>query len=117
METLARSFLIAAPVIVNENDYSLNGICLKEYYKRWILNSCSPNTEQYLMNREDLADCRYNEERIKLLIKGVLYRKKVSKNDFVFQHIVECAQLALGLYHTKSIIWDTYTESEKKYDM
>ncbi|MGX9418812.1 DUF2264 domain-containing protein [Vibrio sp. WJH972] len=113
METLARSFLIAAPVMVNEQDYSVNGICLKDYYKQWILNSCSKGCDEYLMNREDLSELRYNEERVKLFIKGVLHRKKISKNDFVFQHIVECAQLALGLYHTKAFIWDSYTDSEK----
>lgn len=93
-EGLARSFLIAAPLLHNEPEAVVGGYALKTYYKQAILNGVTPGHPSYLLNLEQIMETAENGER-------------------AFQHTCECASLTIGLYMCKSVIWDTYTQEEK----
>lgn len=93
-EGLARSFLIAAPLLHNEPEAVVGGYALKTYYKQAILNGATPGHPSYLLSLEQIMETAENGER-------------------AFQHTCECASLTIGLYMCKSVIWDTYTQAEK----
>lgn len=91
-EGLARTLLLAAPLIHEEPEARLNGLPLREYYKHQILMSCTPGSEQYLLSYQELRD-----------------RQK----EGTFQHTVECAALVIGLWMCEGEIWRTYTQEER----
>ena len=93
-EGLARSFLIAAPLLANEPDAVISNYSMKEYYKYQILASTTPGTNSYLYNLEEI-------------------KKSAKEGENAFQHTCECASLVIGLYITKDIIWNQYTKAEK----
>lgn len=93
-EGLARSFLIAAPLLVNEPEAIIANYNLKEYYKNQILASVTPGTNSYLYNLEEI-------------------KKSAKEGEHAFQHTCECASLVIGLTISENIIWNHYTEAEK----
>lgn len=95
-EGLARSFLIAAPLIQNEPDAVVCGYSLKNYYKKQILYSCTKGHSSYIGTYEDLQDWTNHEDP-----------------DRAFQQTVETCALVIGLWISRKEIWDTYTKSEK----
>lgn len=95
-EGLARSFLIAAPLIHNRPDTVICGYNMKEYYKKQILYSCTKEHESYIGKYEDLQDWTNHEDP---------YR--------AFQQTVETCALVIGLWISRTEIWDTYTKEEK----
>lgn len=93
-EGLARSFLIAAPLLHNEEDAVVGGYSMKEYYGKQILLSVTPGTPNYLLRVEEI------------LPEG-------NPGEKAFQHTCECASLVIGLTMCKEVIWDAYTQEEK----
>lgn len=93
-EGLARSFLIGAPFLANEPDAVIAGYSLRDYYKNQILLSVTPGTPNFLHWEEEIRAQGRPDER-------------------AFQHTVECASLAIGLFLCREVIWDTYTKDEK----
>lgn len=91
-EGLARTLLLAAPLIHEEPEARLNGLPLREYYKHQILMSCTPGSEQYLLSYQELRDMQ---------------------KEGTFQHTVECAALVIGLWMCEGEIWRTYTQEER----
>lgn len=93
-EGLARSFLIAAPLLMNEPEAIISSYSLKEYYKCQILASVTPGTNRYLYNLEEI-------------------KQSAKEGENAFQHTCECASLVIGLSLTENIIWNQYTDGEK----
>lgn len=93
-EGLARSFLIAAPLLHNEPDAKVCGYSMREYYKDQILLSVTPGTPNYLLS-------------VKEIFPEALPGEKA------FQHTCECASLVIGLSMCREVIWETYTKEEK----
>lgn len=93
-EGLARSFLVAAPLLYNEPDAESNGYSLKEYYSKQILLSVTPGTPNYLLRVEEIFP-------------------EALPGEIAFQHTCECASLVIGLTMCKEVIWDNYTKEEK----
>ncbi|MFT4107521.1 MAG: DUF2264 domain-containing protein [Lacrimispora sp.] len=93
-EGLARSFLIAAPLLHNRPEAVIRSFPVREYYKQQILQAMTPGSPNYLLNlKELLAIARPGEK--------------------AFQHTCECASLVIGLDQCREAIWDTYTKEEK----
>lgn len=93
-EGLARSFLIAAPLLSAEPDAVICDWLMRDYYKDQILLSVTPGTPQYLMSIEEI-------------------RPQGKPGELAFQHTCECASLVIGLDMCREVIWDTYTQEEK----
>ena len=94
-EGLTRSMFIAAPVIHNMPDITLNGYRLADYYKQQILDICTEGHPSYV---------------------GSYYEIKESTNSDsfrTFQQTVETCALVICLWACKEQIWDTYTKAEK----
>lgn len=96
-EGLARSFFIAAPLLVNEPDVIISGIPLKEYYKKQVLSACTPGEANYVLGYEQL--CRMEGRREPLNL---------------YQQTVETCALVICLWVSRSVIWDAYEETEKE---
>lgn len=93
-EGLARSFLIAAPLLHNEPEAKVCGYSLREYYARQILLSVTPGTPNYLLRVEEI-------------------RPEALPGERAFQHTCECASLVIGLDMCREVIWDCYTQKER----
>lgn len=93
-EGLARSFLIAAPLLCAEPEAVVCGRSMKDYYKDQILRSVTPGTPQYLMSIEEI-------------------RPQGNPGELAFQHTCECASLVIGLTMCKDVVWDCYTREEQ----
>ena len=91
---LARSFLIAAPLLANEPEAKAAGISLAAYYRQQILLSVTPGTPNYLGGIQEI------------LPQG-------QPGEKAFQHTAECASLAIGLSMCPEAVWDTCTKEEK----
>ncbi len=53
-EGLARSFLIAAPLLHNRPESVIRGFSVGEYYKQHILQAMTPGNANYLLNLKEL---------------------------------------------------------------
>lgn len=93
-EGLARSFLIAAPLLHNEPEAAAGGYSLKEYYSKQILLSVTPGTPNYLLRVEEIFP-------------------EAQEGEMAFQHTCECASLVIGLSICREVIWENYTKTEK----
>lgn len=95
-EGLARSFLIAAPLIHINPQLTIQGYSLRDYYKNQILRGCT---------REDInwfGD--YNElQRL----------TDYADSSRAFQQTVETCSLALCLNICREEIWNKYTKAER----
>ena len=86
-EGLARSFLIAAPLLHNEREAAAGGYSLKEYYSKQILLSVTPGTPNYLLRVEEIFP-------------------EAQEGEMAFQHTCECASLVIGLSICREVIWE-----------
>lgn len=95
-EGLARSFLIAAPLIHIEPDMTICGYSIREYYRRQVLYACTKGHPNFVGYMEDL-------------------RKLANTSDLsrAFQQTVETCALVMCLDICKEEIWDTYSKDEK----
>ena len=95
-EGLCRSFFISAPLIHIEPDLELNGINIRDYYKKQVLYAVTPGEANYVLNYSDM----------KALDKS-------GNTTAVYQQTVETAALVICLWLCQEEIWDTYTKEEK----
>ncbi|MCR4727031.1 MAG: DUF2264 domain-containing protein [Lachnospiraceae bacterium] len=95
-EGLTRTFFIAAPIIREKPDLTINGICLKDYYKDHILRVVDPKNPLFVGSYDSLS-------------------KLVKSNDPTrcYQQTVETCALVIGLWLADKEIWNTYSEAEK----
>ncbi len=94
-EGLARSFLLAAPLLRSRPDCAVKGIPVAAYYKEQILAAVTKGHRNYLLDWDELTEL-------------------AAEGETAFQHTCECASLVIGLDQCRSVIWDTYTEEERK---
>lgn len=95
-EGLTRSFFIASVMIKNEPDITINGIKLKDYYKKHILRACTKEDEVYVGNYEDMMKLSGSEDSFRC-----------------FQQTVESCALVIGLHACREEIWANYTKEEQ----
>ncbi|MBQ6229882.1 MAG: DUF2264 domain-containing protein [Eubacterium sp.] len=95
-EGLCRSFFISAPLIHIEPELVLNGINIREYYKKQVLYAVTPGSDNYVLNYSDIRALEKNDDPIAF-----------------YQQTVETAALVICLWLSKEEIWDTYTKEEK----
>ena len=95
-EGLARSFLIAAPLIHIDPDLTICGYPIREYYRKQVLYACTKGHPNFVGYMEDL-------------------RKLANTSDLsrTFQQTVETCALVMCLDICKEEIWDTYSKDEK----
>ena len=95
-EGLCRSFFISAPLIHIEPELTLNGINIRDYYKKQVLYAVTPGEANYVLNYSDM--------------------RALDKSDNVsacYQQTVETAALVICLWLSQDEIWNTYTKEEK----
>ncbi len=94
-EGLARSFFIAAPVIHEEPDYTVNGFSLREYYKKHILKTVISGNAESAGSYAEM-------------------QKSAGNNPYAcFQQTVETCALVICLNICEKEIWDSYTKEEQ----
>lgn len=95
-EGLARSFLIAAPLIHIDPDITICGYSLKEYYRKQVLYACTKGHPNFVGYMEDLRELAGTDDPSR-----------------TFQQTVETCALVMCLDICKEEIWDTYSKDEK----
>ncbi len=95
-EGLARSFFLAAPLIRERKNLTINGINIKDYYRAHILHTVDPKDPLFVGSIESLRALR---------------------NDYnpfgCFQQTVESCALVICLWETEQEIWESYSQAEK----
>ncbi|MDF7823696.1 DUF2264 domain-containing protein [Pontiellaceae bacterium B12227] len=92
-EGLARTFMAAAPVIAERPEAMSNGICLRDYYARQIVQATDPQSPRYVGSISE-------------------FTKEYGKMQY--QQTVEGGALVVGLMQCREQIWDRYSESEQR---
>lgn len=92
LEGLARTFLIAAPLIEGKPELTIHGIAVREYCARQILAACDPASPRYMGKAKEVE--RANEGR-------------------PAQQLVEVAALCIGLMSARGAIWERYSPGER----
>ncbi|MCR5822831.1 MAG: DUF2264 domain-containing protein [Lachnospiraceae bacterium] len=94
-EGLARSFFIAAPVIHEEPDLTVNGFSLRDYYKERVLRVASSGNPESAGSYEEM-------------------KKSAGNNPYAcFQQTVETCALVICLNICEKEIWDEYTKEQQ----
>lgn len=101
-EGLARTLLIAAPLIHINPDVEIGGYRLRDYYKNQILKACTAMDKDY--ENLSLYAGHYDD------LQRLMGNKEVFR---AYQQTVETCALVIGLDSCKEEIWDTYTKEEK----
>jgi len=92
-EGLARTFMVASPLIVEDPDVKSHGLSLRDYYAGMILQACDPASERYWGRISDFT---------------------VETGRMQYQQTVEGAALAICLMNSREHIWDSYTQAEQQ---
>jgi hypothetical protein len=92
-EGVARTFMVASPLIVNDTSITSNGINLRDYYAGMILQATNPESPRYWGRITD-------------------FTKETGRMQY--QQTVEGAALVISLMNSRKQIWDRYTQTEKK---
>ncbi len=95
-EGLARTFLIAAPLIAADPDLTVCGYRLADYYKNQILHACTPGDALSVGTYEQLKNTAGGGDPFR-----------------AFQQTVETCPLSICLNVSRTAIWDTYTEDQR----
>ena len=95
-EGLCRSFFISAPLIHIEPELTLNGINVRDYYKKQVLYAVTPGEKNYVLNYSDMRALDESDNP-----------------SACYQQTVETAALVICLWLCQEEIWDTYTREEK----
>lgn len=96
-EGLTRTMFIAAPIIHIHPDLTINGILLRDYYKKQILRSVTPGDPNFVRTYSDMQ------------------REYGSGDPFAtYQQTVETCALVIDLELCHEEIWDTYSTEEKQ---
>lgn len=95
-EGLTRSFFIGSVMIKNEPDIEINGIRLRDYYKKHILRACTKEDKMYVGSYEYMQKMTGSEDLFKC-----------------YQQTVESCALVVGLWACREQIWLDYTKKER----
>lgn len=95
-EGLSRTFLLAAPLLLEEPDLTFHGIRVAAYYKNQILRSFTKGDENYLYDYADRSRITPEAEPFSAYYQNV-----------------ECASIVVGLTISEGVIWGTYTKREQ----
>ena len=95
-EGLCRSFFISAPLLHIKPDLELNGINVRDYYKKQVLYAVTPGAANYVLSYSDMRALDESGNPVA-----------------VYQQTVETAALVICLWLCHEEIWDTYTREEK----
>ena len=91
-EGLARTFMVAAPVLAERPDLEAAGKRVRDYYANQVLLATDPKSPRYFGKITDMI-------------------KKYGTP--LYQHTAEGAALALGLQWSRTVIWDRFSRAEK----
>ncbi|MFW6061502.1 MAG: DUF2264 domain-containing protein, partial [Planctomycetota bacterium] len=92
LEALARTFMIAAPLIAEDDSLTVQGMNVRDYYAEQLLTALSPDSPHFVGHFDETA------------------RKR---NRPLLGHTVEGAALAVGLWQAGEEIWDRYTPHQR----
>ncbi len=92
-EGLARTFMVASPLIVENPDVESNGIKLRDYYAWMILQATDPKSPRYWGRITD-------------------FTRETGRMQY--QQTVEGGALVICLMNSREQIWDRYTDTERK---
>jgi hypothetical protein len=92
MEGVARTLLVAAPLLRHDPGLVSHGLALRDYYAAAILRLADPKSPEYVGDRAAMV-----------AVWG----------DRPIQVTCECASLALGLTQAREAIWNRYTQAER----
>lgn len=95
-EGLARTFFIAAPLIRDDPDVTVQGICLREYYKEQVLQACTEGSATFVGDYGALQAITHHTDPHR-----------------VYQQTVEMGALVVCLWVTMDAIWNAYTARER----
>ena len=95
-EGLTRSFFIASVLIKEEPDLVVEGIPIREYYKKQILTCMMPDNEHYVGTYSYLTKGSVREDPFRCC-----------------QQTVETCALVIGLWACREQIWTDYTKAER----
>lgn len=91
-EGLARTFMLAAPLLKENPDLTVAGIRLRDYYANQLVLATDPKSPRYL-----------------LTLSEIFAKHGVQQ----YQHTVEGGALAIGINYSKSCIWDRLTQPQR----
>ncbi|GAF02843.1 DUF2264 domain-containing protein [Saccharicrinis fermentans] len=87
LEGLCRTLFVAAPLLKENPDLTLNGIGVADYYRHQILNLINPESPSFIVPRP--------------------------KNGGPSQNLVEFGALAISLFVAPEVIWEPLTQNQK----
>ncbi len=87
LEGFCRTLFLAAPLLRENPDLTLNGIRVADYYRHQLLNLINPNSPSYIKHR--------------------------APNGGPSQILVEFGALAISLSTAKDVLWDPLTQAQK----
>ena len=87
LEGFCRTLFLAAPLLKENPDLTLNGIKVADYYRHQLLNLLDPNSPSYIRHR--------------------------APNGGASQILVEFGALAISLTTAKNVLWDPLTQEQK----
>lgn len=87
LEGFCRTLFLAAPLLKENPDLTLNGIKVGDYYRHQLLNLLDPNSPNYI--------------------------RHLGKNGGPSQILVEFGALAISLTTAKNVLWDPLTQEQK----
>lgn len=91
-EGLARTFLLAAPVLAENPGLEISGLVVRDFYASQILEACNPTSPCFWGRAEEIFSANGNRPG---------------------QQIVEAAALCIGLQSSRKVIWDRYSKQEQ----
>jgi hypothetical protein len=91
-EGLARTFMLAAPLIAENPELAVAGYKLRDYYANQLVLATDPKSPRYLLK-----------------LSEIFARHGVQQ----YQHTVEGGALAIGLNYTRGAIWDRFTDAQR----
>ncbi|MCR5278322.1 MAG: DUF2264 domain-containing protein [Lachnospiraceae bacterium] len=95
-EGLTRTFFIAAPLIHERPELTINGINLRDYYSHHILRVIDPKDEYFVGSYESLTRLTGSDDPTRC-----------------YQQTVETCALVIGLWLAEKEIWEAYCANEK----
>ena len=96
-EGLTRSFLIASVLLHEDPELKVHGISLAEYYRKHILRSCCEKDHpEYVGTYDEMQELTAHKDPFR-----------------PFQQTVETCALVIGLWASRSEVWEKYTREEK----
>lgn len=87
LEGFCRTLFLAAPLLRENPDLTLNGIKVADYYRHQLLNLINPNSPSYIKHR--------------------------APNGGPSQILVEFGALAISLSTAKNVLWEPLTQAQK----